>query len=301
MLREELRARQHARTRRERRRAVAVLAVATTCALLAGALAVVVTKTALHAPMANAAPPPEEPGPPTQSIRVSADVEHRPAESVLTPVDPDAETWEGFITSAGPSILVYDIDDPASITVVVNKQRALTPIDWAPPDLVFPRGLPNPNRQPLRAEAAAALEAMDAEARGEGIRLRMTSGYRSHRLQQQVFASRVSQLGSAAAEARTARPGHSEHQTGLAVDLDDGNGCELRACFGDTRAGQWLQDNAHRFGFILRYDEGAHDTVGFQYEPWHFRYVGVDVATDIFTHEIPALEDYFGLPHAPDY
>ncbi|QTV80161.1 D-alanyl-D-alanine carboxypeptidase family protein [Microbacterium sp. NIBRBAC000506063] len=207
----------------------------------------------------------------------------------------------GFLTALGPSIDVYDIDDPASLTVVVNKQRPLDPIDWAPSDLTAPRGIPNPHGQPLRAAAVDALEALYAEARDAGIRLHMISGYRSHRLQSSVFRTRVSTYGEHGAEQRSARPGHSEHQTGLAVDFDDGSGCELRECFGETKAGRWLRENAHRFGFILRYDHDTEGMVGYQYEPWHFRYVGVEIAADMHEHAIGTLEEYFGLPEAPDY
>ncbi len=300
MLRADLRDQQ--RTRARRRRLIAALAGASACLLAAGVLVAFWTVPDTRQAIASASVAAEDITlERTQSLRVAGDVEHQPAASVLTPVDPNAPVWEGFVTSLGPSIVVYDIDDPASITVVVNKQRPLDPLDWAPDDLVMPQGIPNGNRQPLRAEAAQALEAMNAAARAEGIRLHLLSGYRSYGVQRGVFATRVRQLGVTAAEARSARPGHSEHQTGLAIDLDDASGCALHACFGDTRAGRWLHENSYRFGFILRYEHGEKETVGFQYEPWHFRYVGLDIAADMHEHDILTLEDYFGLPAAPDY
>ena len=97
----------------------------------------------------------------------------------------------------------------------------------------------------------------------------------------------------------TARPGYSEHQTGLTVDLYGNEGCQLAACFGETATGMWLRDNAYRFGYILRYHDGQQATVGYTYEPWHFRYVGVDVATAMHDQGVLNLEDFFGLPPAP--
>lgn len=191
--------------------------------------------------------------------------------------------------------------DPASITVVVNKQRPLGPIDWAPSDLRYPVGIANPNGHPVRAEAATALEAMYADASAAGVPFIMISGFRNYDYQTTLFNNYVARDGVAAAETYSARPGHSEHQTGLAVDLDDGSGCILDSCFGETGAGQWLRANAHRYGFILRYDAGQQPTVGFMYEPWHFRYVGTTVSEDMHAKGIVNLEDYFGLPAAPTY
>ena len=194
-----------------------------------------------------------------------------------------------------------DTDDPASIAVVVNKQRPLRPVDWEPADLRLPSGIPNTNGQPVRDEAATALEAMYAEASAAGVPFTITSAFRGYALQTSLFESYAARDGVAAAETYSARPGHSEHQTGLAVDLDDGSGCAFESCFGETATGQWLRANAHRFGFILRYDDGEQPVVGFIYEPWHFRYVGAEVAGDMHARGVANLEDYFGLPAAPGY
>ncbi|MGO3146662.1 MAG: D-alanyl-D-alanine carboxypeptidase family protein [Leucobacter sp.] len=191
--------------------------------------------------------------------------------------------------------------DPSSITVVVNKQRQLTPIDWEPGDLRLPAGISNANGQPVRAEVATALEQMYAAASADGLPFIMISGYRSYSYQVSLFNNFAASDGVAAAETYSARPGHSEHQTGLAVDLDDGAGCALSSCFGETATGQWLRANAYKYGFILRYDQGQQPTVGFIYEPWHFRYVGTGVAGDMRAQGIANLEDYFGLPAAPTY
>ena len=193
------------------------------------------------------------------------------------------------------------LDDPNSITVVVNKQRPLQPAEWGPGDLVMPQGIPNTNGQPLRAEAASALQQMYQSATAAGVPFIITSAYRDYWLQTTLFNNYAARDGVAAAETYSARPSHSEHQTGLAADLDDGSGCAFMSCFGETATGLWLRENAHQFGFILRYDNGQQHVVGYIYEPWHFRYVGLDIATDMRAKGIINLEEYFGLPAAPGY
>jgi D-alanyl-D-alanine carboxypeptidase len=187
------------------------------------------------------------------------------------------------------------IDNPASITVVVNKQRPLQPMDYAPADLVAVyNGY-------LRATAASALNSMLFQAQVEGVGIKNISSYRSYSTQKSLYDSYVAQDGVALADTYSARPGYSEHQTGLATDVGDVDGlCEFYICFADTPAGLWLSNNAHRYGFIIRYPYGKTDITGYQYEPWHVRYVGIDVATAIFNQQT-TLEQYFGLPPAPVY
>lgn len=195
-----------------------------------------------------------------------------------------------------------NLSNPAFRTVVVNKQRQISPARWVPGDLRRPNGIANPNGQPLRGEAATALERMHRAMRAEiGGSLQITSGFRSYDYQASLFQSYVRRDGLAYAERHSARPGHSEHQTGWAVDLGNGRACTFESCFGTTSEGRWLRGNAHRFGFILRYDQGQEPTTGFLYEPWHFRYVGTAVARDMRDRNFPNLETYFTLPAAPRY
>lgn len=194
----------------------------------------------------------------------------------------------------------WDIDSASSITVVVNKQRPLSPIDWAPNDLVWPE-VPNNNGQPMRAEAAHAIESMYAAAVADGAPFVIASGYRDYATQRGLFDSYVQRDGVAAAETYSARPGHSEHQTGLVADIDDGSGCAFDVCFGQTAAGSWVRENAHRFGFIVRYGDGQQATTGYIYEPYHLRYVGADVASAMHAQGVATLEGFFGLPAAPGY
>lgn len=187
----------------------------------------------------------------------------------------------------------HSIDDPASIWVVVDKLRPLQPQDYEPADLV---AVPVAHTwEPLlRQEAADAAVAMfDAAAQEAGLALASNSAYRSYGAQESIYAGD---------DDLTARPGFSEHQTGLAIDIGPESGvCSLDVCFADTPEGQWLRDNAHRFGFILRYPADKQAVTGYQFEPWHFRYVGTDLAAEMRTQGVTTLEEFFGLPPAPEY
>ncbi|EGA88648.1 D-alanyl-D-alanine carboxypeptidase [Planococcus donghaensis MPA1U2] len=145
-------------------------------------------------------------------------------------------------------------------------------------------------------EAHAAFEAMKAEAAKVGINLNAFSTYRNFARQKQLYESYVAKDGQQAADRYSARPGYSEHQTGLSFDIGE-SGQEQHwasASFGDTEGGKWLAVNAHNYGFILRYPEGKEKITGYMHESWHFRYVGKDVATQIYEKGI-TLEEYLGV------
>jgi D-alanyl-D-alanine carboxypeptidase len=215
------------------------------------------------------------------------------------PPPPPAEVVEP--EPPGFDLSMFSIDEADSLWVVVNKLRPLNPIDFAPTDLVTP-DVPAAFDPLVREVVARALEDMYAEALTDGVPFRLQSSYRSYRLQQRVKASSVQRLGQTVSDQRSARPGHSEHQTGLAVDLTTQSGrCTLDACFADTPEGIWLAENAWRFGFILRYLDGKSDIHGYIFEPWHFRYVGPELAEEIHLQGNPTLEELFGLDPAPDY
>lgn len=193
------------------------------------------------------------------------------------------------------------IDDPASLWVVANKLRPLQPLDFAPGDLRT-AAIPFVYEPVLRDEAATAAEQLVAAAAAEGIALTAQSSYRSYGSQQRVYAGWVAQLGQQAADLTSARPGHSEHQTGLSIDFSAvPANCTLDQCFAQTPQGQWLAANAWRFGYHLRYPEGATPVTGYEFEPWHFRYVGPELAAELHATGIRTLEEFFGLPPAPDY
>jgi D-alanyl-D-alanine carboxypeptidase len=194
------------------------------------------------------------------------------------------------------------IDDPDSIWVVVDKQRPLDPQDYSPADLV---DVPVAHTWDplLRREAADAVVRMFDAAREEaGLELASNSAYRSYDTQVGVYNGDVSDFGQEHADANTARPGNSEHQTGLAVDIGAASGdCSLDVCFAATDEGQWLAENAWRFGFLLRYPADKVAVTGFAFEPWHYRYVGEDLTAELHATGVTTLEEFFGLAHAPDY
>ena len=195
----------------------------------------------------------------------------------------------------------HSIDDPMSIWVVSNKLRPLNPVDFAPTDLVMPEGVVNTNGQPLREPAARAVERMIADAAAAGHSVQIISAFRDSALQASLYESYIARDGREAADTYSARPGHSEHQTGLTADLDDGSGCALEPCFGQTPAGAWLAEHAAEYGFIVRYPDGKQEVTGFMPEPWHFRFVGAELAQEMRDEKVSTLEEFFGLPAAPDY
>lgn len=197
----------------------------------------------------------------------------------------------------------YSNSDPASLWVVVNKGRIL-PSLYAP-SVVVPKVTNHygngSNDSHLRPEATSAIEKMFAVARTDNLSLVLYSGYRSYPEQVTTYNGFVARDGAAKADTYSARPGHSEHQTGLAADISATSGkCDLSQCFADTPEGKWLAANAYKYGFILRYTKDAQSLTGFVSEPWHFRFVGKDLAAQI--HQTSqTLEQFFGLPTYPDY
>lgn len=187
------------------------------------------------------------------------------------------------------------ITDYLQVDSVVNKVRSL-PRDYVPVDLVklqVPTVLPNPEINQLRKPASDALTALFEEAKSAGHTLRARSGYRSYATQDGLYRSNVAKNGQAYADKYSAKPGHSEHQTGLAMDITASSvNNQLSDSFGDTAEGLWVAENAHRFGFIIRYPKGKESITGYNYEPWHLRFVGVDLATSIFQSTL-TMEEYF--------
>ncbi|MCR8641125.1 D-alanyl-D-alanine carboxypeptidase family protein [Paenibacillus sp. N1-5-1-14] len=190
--------------------------------------------------------------------------------------------------------------DPQAITVLVNKQNAL-PDNYAPKDLVYPdvRFTFNEKieKRMMRKEAAGALEAMFAGAKKDGINLAGVSAYRSHQTQTALFNRYVKKDGEAKAKMYSAVPGHSEHETGLAIDVSGSDGkCAAEDCFGDTKEAKWLADQAYKYGFIIRYPKGKEAITGYQYEPWHLRYVGKGLAADIQKNGLTLEEVFNAVP-----
>ena len=173
--------------------------------------------------------------------------------------------------------------------MVVNKARPIKPLDYRP-EVVLVRGYQV--AVPVAGSLTQLMRAADARRLG----LKIASAFRSYGYQAGVYAATVATRGAAAADQVSARPGHSEHQTGLAVDLVvPGGGCNFAACFADASAGRWLARNAWRYGFHVRYQPGTRKITGYAPEPWHLRYVGRALAAELRRTGVRTLERFFDV------
>ena len=136
-----------------------------------------------------------------------------------------------------------------------------------------------------------AFNKMQAAAKVDGLNIYISSGFRSYSYQKTLYNNYVNRDGVTVADTYSARAGHSEHQSGLAFDVNT-----INDSFANTEEGKWLNDNCYKYGFILRYPKGKSDETGYQYEPWHFRYVGVELAEKLYNNgNWITVEDYFGI------
>lgn len=155
--------------------------------------------------------------------------------------------------------------------------------------------LPSNYSPGVNSTAQKAVNDMTAQARKEGVVLTTISSYRSYSYQAQLFKNYSYSHGVKEAERFSARPGTSEHQTGLAFDFGGTNRVHwLEESFGTTKEGKWLVSNAHKYGFVLRYHQNKEKITGYMYEPWHFRYVGSQMATKIKSSGL-TMEEYFNI------
>jgi len=209
-----------------------------------------------------------------------------PARSSAATTQPSASgtpTGDGFDKTA------HSTTKASSIWVVVNKKHTLKPLRYAPKLTVV-------DGKEVGAVMAPALRKLLAASARHGTPLHVVSGYRSYEYQVEVYNRNVATNGKAHADRYSARPGHSEHQTGLAADLDNiSSSCVLEACFGQTPGGKWLAKNAVRFGFIIRYTPANTKVTGYNPEPWHVRYVGIPLAKELKKTHIDTLEEFFGV------
>lgn len=166
---------------------------------------------------------------------------------------------------------------------LVNRQHAISQFYVPETRKVIGPGM----SQTMRDDAAAALEDMFAGAKEEGIQLAIVSGYRSYSKQASIYSRKKASQGQEAADRVSARPGTSEHQLGLAMDLAKKGSSQLNTGFGKTKEGQWVSANAHKYGFIVRYPQEYEDVTGYMYEPWHVRYVGKELAQEIYESGLP--------------
>ncbi len=183
---------------------------------------------------------------------------------------------------------IKEIENPTDLTVLVNKNYKLKE-DYIPPDLEqIPLDYATDDKY-MRKEAKEAFERLSEDAKQMGYQIIATSTYRSYEYQEKLYDYYVKMKGQDYADSCSARPGHSEHQTGLSVDVMGSN--QDYDLFAESIEFDWMKHHAHLYGFILRYPEGKEKITGFKYEPWHYRYVGVDAATIIYENGW-TLEEY---------
>ncbi len=204
-----------------------------------------------------------------------AEIERKRVEPVYVSL-PGADTIE---------VIREDFTEPSSIWVLVNKKNSI-PLDYVPglasPGVPIRSGATSDERSVSKA-IVKPLKNLFAAAEKDGHLLMIGSAYRSSAVQTALFNGYVASAGLEQASKYSARPGHSEHQLGLAVDISTlSQQCYLSACFINTPDGQWLADNAHKYGFFIRYQKGKESITGYNFEPWHYRYVGKDLATALY-------------------
>lgn len=217
--------------------------------------------------------------------------------------DPVEEIDEDFLLESEYFNEVKQVDDnniienPTNLLVMVNKEFVLSP-EYEPNDLVVPDvdfsfGEADVPQKYIRKVAADALEELFELAEKDGIELFAVSGYRSYSRQEGIFNVEKQDKGEEYALQAVALPGQSEHQTGLAMDVSSRSvNFEITEEFGETKEGIWVRENAHRAGFIIRYPQNKESLTGYQYEPWHLRYIGKEKAAIMYEKDL-TLEEFF--------
>ena len=193
----------------------------------------------------------------------------------------------------------YSIDQQGSLWWIVNKKRPAGE-SYVPNNLLAPPVTLNTQKSAeentVRQELAEPIQQLFEDAKKDGINFMLASGYRSYALQQTYYSNYVTTSGEAEANRYSAKPGTSEHQTGLSFDITNADRTHyLDQSFGQDPGGQWVASHAHHYGFIIRYPQGKEAVTGYMYEPWHLRYVGIDLATELYNTR-QTMEEFFSLP-----
>lgn len=190
--------------------------------------------------------------------------------------------------------------NPADTLILVNKYNRApsVPVTLVKPDVTPTKPAYDENIY-MQPEAAAALEELFDGAAQAGITLYATSGFRSYSTQKAIWERKLETMSEKSANATVAKPGYSEHQTGLAMDIEGEStlGTGLTEGFGDSPEGIWVAEHCHLYGFIIRYPKGKTAITGYAYEPWHLRYVGKEAAQEI-AHRGVTFEEYILMVRA---
>ena len=194
------------------------------------------------------------------------------------------------------------LEDPNAnwATVLVDTQRAI-PASYGPPDLrnIADAGFPLTDGVALRELVLADLDALRQAAAANGTPIGILAGYRSFSRQTDLFDRRVDELGAAEAGSRVARPGHSEHQLGTAVDVVTEGARDVDQAWGASLTGQWIATNAFKYGFVISYPPESQERSCYDYEPWHLRYVGRQLAADVIDSGLTLREYLWQLQPRP--
>lgn len=212
-------------------------------------------------------------------------------ESDLEPVEAVMNISYSIIDSRNSSDRTYFLEEPSNTALLIKKGFSISK-DYVPEDLVEVNIPTATTNNKMRSDAAKALEAMYEDAKKEGLTLAVNSAYRSYEEQQKIYDEYFRIYDEVTAASLVAVPGTSEHQLGLSVDLTSQSVIDGQyGVFGSTPEYQWVIKNAHKYGFILRYPSDKIEITGIANEPWHYRYVGVKLATKLYEEGL-TLEEY---------
>ncbi|MBS4929862.1 MAG: M15 family metallopeptidase [Clostridiales bacterium] len=212
-------------------------------------------------------------------------------ESGLEPVEAVMNISYSLIDSRNSSDRTYFLEEPSNTALLIKKGFSISK-DYVPEDLVEVNIPTATKNNQMRSDAAKALETMYEDAKKEGLILAVNSAYRSYEEQQKIYDEYFRIYDEVTAASLVAVPGTSEHQLGLSVDLTSQSVIDGQyGVFGSTPEYQWVIKNAHKYGFILRYPSDKIDITGIANEPWHYRYVGVELATQLYEEGL-TLEEY---------
>lgn len=202
--------------------------------------------------------------------------------------------WEGFDMYGLPPVLDTLSKDDGDLLVLVNKLHAVSK-NYRPDDMVSIDGKYTTTQGlEMKSEAYDAYLKMRKAARKEEIYFKICSAYRTYSTQEYLYNSYLGSMGEKLRNIRSAYPGRSEHHTGYAIDITSKSmGWSLSQAFADYPEGEWINEHCSEYGFIIRYPKGKTDITGYDYEPWHLRYVGPEAAAEI-TEQGITLEEYLG-------
>ncbi len=215
---------------------------------------------------------------------------------VIESIDEDL-SYETIIDATSNGNIIKIIEGVTYIDgcIVVNKTYSL-PNTYTPENTQEPATKDN-GIENLTVETLDAFKELNKDAKRFGLKLWIASGFRSYEYQDKLYNKYASEDGVESADTYSARAGHSEHQTGLAFDLNT-----VTIDFADTKEGKWINENCYKYGFIIRYPKDKYEETGYVYEPWHLRYVGVELATELYNNgDWITLENHFGITSKYDY